>query len=921
MVENKIKLNFIVCPHCNGTGTHETKPCLECQGAGVAMLLEGKVLYWGKSLSPGDIGFEKLVRKVRAIFNLALAIFGLSGLIVMGCVGYQENFTNFSSWQYWLTPSYEKFYFWLTLLLDLYLYFRLEQESASKYSVLMHKFKKQPGLDDLNLTWPEIWKLKGDKLIDISHTFTEEANKIVEAGWELTRHFDHPEVARVHLFGVLTQFDKAAIILARLGVNFEMFKQKIGRLLSKNIMRRGGEPVLTQSAYKTLLSAYYEAYLNNNRKVDSSEIILALAKPEVIDATVELDEVNEVLLDLGLDYQKMKNVVAWIRIQEGLRENLQRFRARARYKPKSGMNRAMTAMATPLLDRFSEDLTLKATYGHLFPCIGREDEIEHIFRIMEGSREGVLLIGNQGVGRTTIIEGLAQRMVTEDVPEILQDKRLIVLDVARLLAGADAASAEERLLLITDEVIRSGNIVLAVENIHNLFGITAGGENSLDLSEVFAQILSRHLFYCLGTTTSKDFSAAIEGRGLGVAFQMVRVEELEMNDAICVLEAKSGPIEYQNQVYFSYAAIEKAAVFSTRYIHDRYLPEKALEIMEQVAVKVKKERGERQVVSAEDVAEVVSNITKIPVTQVTEKEGEKLLNLEAKIHERMVGQEEAVKIVAASLRRARAELREEKRPIASLLFLGPTGVGKTELAKTIADVYFGNETSMIRFDMSEFQEASSLNRLIGSGATPGLLTEAVRKSPFSLLLFDEVEKASKDILNIFLQVMDDGRLTDAQGRTIDFTNTIIIMTSNAGAQYIQDEINKGTEAEKINSYLINEELRQYYRPEFLNRFDGTVVFRPLSMVEIIKIARLMIEKIVKRLEEKGITFKVTNEAIAELAELGYDPKFGARPLRRVIQEKVDNTLANYLLKGEIGRRDTVILEPEGKLRIVKAELI
>ena len=297
------------------------------------------------------------------------------------------------------------------------------------------------------------------------------------------------------------------------------------------------------------------------------------------------------------------------------------------------------------------------------------------------------------------------------------------------------------------------------------------------------------------------------------------------------------------------------------------------------------------------------------------------MHLEEKIHERMIAQEEAVKIVAASLRRARVELRESKRPIAGLLFLGPTGVGKTELAKTVAEVYFGDEKNMIRMDMSEFQTPDSVVRLIGSVGQAGILTEAVRQKPFSLVLFDEVEKAHPDILNLFLQVLDDGRLTDGRGQVIDFTNTIIIMTSNAGALYIQDEIKKGSPIEAIKNYLVNEELRRYFKPEFINRFDGLVVFKPLKLVEVIKIAHLLLAKIIKQLEEKGIEFSAAPEAVAELAELGFDPKFGARPLRRVIQEHVNDALANYLLRGEIKRRDKVVLEVGGKLRIEKAEEI
>ncbi len=917
MSEKDKKLNFSVCPECSGAGMIDKQPCQKCHGLGTAARLQDKVIYWGKYFDSKHLAYEAVTRKLIMAYNIILALIGLSGLFLMGYIGYLDNFSLFFQLEYWLTPDWVKFYFWLTLLVDLYLYYRLDQVGASGGHVLTKVFKSEqipPSWHSADLNLVE----KKDQL-DIAKSFIQPADEFVQAAWRLAKHFDHNQVQRIHLLGVLPQFDKSAVILGRLGINFESFKKKISRYLNKNIISRPGNPVLSVEAQKTLLQAYREAYLSNKDKVDIPEIILALAEPSDCRVTEERDDVEEILVDYDLNYQKMKNVVAWIRIQEELRSNLQRYRGRAKYKPKSGLDRAMTAVATPFLDKFSDDLTLQAKYGHFFPCIGREEEFEKIFRITQGSRQGVMLIGHQGVGRTTIIQGLAQRMVSEDVPEELQDKRLVNLKVSSLLAGVDAAGAEQRLLVIADEVIRSGNIILVVEDIHNLHGITAGGQSSLDLSEVFAEVMGKHLFLTIATTYPQEYSQAIEGRSLDAVFQNIKVDELEINQAIQVLEAKSGPIEYQNSLYFSYDAIEQAALLSARYIHDRYLPDKAIEILEQVAVKVKKTRGEKSLIKGEDVAEVISEMTGIPLTKVTEKESEKLLNLEDRIHERMVDQEEAVKAVASGIRRARAELREGKRPISSMLFLGPTGVGKTELAKTVSEVYFGSEESMIRLDMSEYQNQASLVRLIGHGREAGYLTEKVRKNPFALLLFDEVEKAHPDILNIFLQVLDDGRLTDAQGRTIDFTNTIIIMTSNAGAQYIQDEINKGTEVDKIKDYLINEKLKQHFRPEFLNRFDGVVVFKPLSMVDVIKIAKLMVNKISRRLEEKGIEFSATEAAIAELAESGFDPKFGARPLRRTIQTKVDDVLADYLLKGEISRRDKVVLEVGGKLNIEKAK--
>jgi len=366
---------------------------------------------------------------------------------------------------------------------------------------------------------------------------------------------------------------------------------------------------------------------------------------------------------------------------------------------------------------------------------------------------------------------------------------------------------------------------------------------------------------------------------------------------------------------------------SDRYLHDRFLPEKAINLMEEVATMVRTSRGERQIVTAQDVAKVLEEKTGIPAAQVTEDEAQKLLHLEEDMHHRIIGQDEAVKMIAAALRRARVDLREGKRPIATFLFLGPTGVGKTELAKTVAATYFGSEDTMVRLDMSEYQDASSVSRLIGaapgySGSEAGgQLTEAVRRNPFTLVLLDELEKAHTDILNLFLQVFEDGRLTDSAGRTVDFTNTIIIATSNAGTPYIQTAVGEGKTIEQMKQALLETELRGIFRPEFLNRFDGVIVFTPLTQEQVLAIAKLMLAKVGAQLEAKGIHLKVTDAAAIELATAGFDPLFGARPLRRVIQERVQDSLATFLLQNKLGRRDTAVLDAGGKITIEKAEAL
>ncbi|TAL50675.1 ATP-dependent Clp protease ATP-binding subunit, partial [Patescibacteria group bacterium] len=357
------------------------------------------------------------------------------------------------------------------------------------------------------------------------------------------------------------------------------------------------------------------------------------------------------------------------------------------------------------------------------------------------------------------------------------------------------------------------------------------------------------------------------------------------------------------------------------YMHETYLPKKAIEVARETALQVSQSRGKDALVTGEDVAQIVSSKTGIPTMSVAEDEKEKLLGLEEKMHGRVIGQDEAVSAVSSALRRARTELRSQARPIATFLFLGPTGVGKTELAKTVAETYFGSEDMMVRLDMSEYQDATSINRMLGTPGSQsgGLLTEAVRKQPFAIVLLDELEKAHPDILNIFLQVFDDGRLTDSVGRTIDFTNTIIICTSNAGTQYIQDAVGRAEDLEVIKTHLVEEELRGIYRPEFLNRFDGIVVFKPLAQEDVVEITKLFMKAVASRLDPKGIGFRAEDAAVQDLAQRGFDPKFGARPLRRLVQEEVDNAIANALLQGEVRRRDTIVLTEGGKIRIEKGE--
>jgi len=741
---------------------------------------------------------------------------------------------------------------------------------------------------------------------DIAFVCDDNAVKTVNDAFLLAEQSGALEVTAVHLFASALGTVPGQIFLARLGVSFSALKEPLKRRLA---LEERGATIFGSRGEAIMDTAYANAEGSRREHLSAIEILAA--------AYASDDFFAELLEEQGVKREEFENALAWIRISEDLQIRYERFRKAASFKPTGNMDRAMTAIATPFLDSVSEDLTRDAVYGRTSLLVGRDAELAAIFRAIEGGAQSVVLVGQPGVGKGAIIEGIADLMVEERVPAILNDKRLLRLSVPHIVSAEGGRGAEERLLFALDQVAATGNVVLVIEDIHELVG---SGSTGVDLSSILSSELEKGYTFVIATTTPQGYTERVERSVLGPKLSRIAIDEPERDQAIRILEAKIAPIEIKNHVAFTYSALASCIDFSARYMHDGVLPEKAIELAREVALTVgKRGSGTLVWVRKDDVAALVGEKTKIPVTEVTEDEGAKLLKLEDHLHERVIGQEEAIKAVSSALRRARAAMRSEGKPIANFLFLGPTGVGKTELAKATAEVYFGNENAMIRFDMSEYQNKESVSRLIGGNGEAGLLTEAVRRSPFALLLLDEIEKAHPDILNLFLQVMDDGRLTDGTGRTIDFTNVILIATSNAGTQYIQDEVAKGTALPSIKDALMNTELRQMFRPEFLNRFNDVIVFSPLTEADVTAIAYLMIAKVAKRMEAKLVELEVTDAAVHELALAGYDPQFGARPLKRIIEERLENALADEFLRGGIGRRDKVIFDAGGKLEVRKAE--
>lgn len=882
--------------------------CRECKGLRVAIYKNGWVRYWNYRLDPMDLKFKKWKRvfnKIRFVSTIILAL----NFWIWAAFFFNRDFSSTGGITWQAIPRISQFLFWLGSLFACYAWYRALVQISHKTPVEHYDFKVEKAHAPVS-GWPELLQISHRKRINISESFTEEALALIGDAYLLAEKQGSDEVKPAHLFVSLLQNNRIANTFIRLGISPKMVLSEIEKLDWLTSLPRKRLPLLSEETYTVIFSSYELAHQNHQEYVSVTEILSAVAELS--------KEVKDLLFDIGVDERKLTNVIVWARIREKMARDYAKLSKAGRLRPKHGMDRAMTAVATPFLNRMSEDITARAQYGNVETCVAREKEVAEIFQVVEGGQNNVLLVGTHGVGKRSIVEGIAERMIDGDVPSRLNDKRLVQLSISSLLSGASPSGAIERLIMCLNEIARAGNIILFINDLHELLGVSVGQDDkSLDVAGTLAEFLSSGSFLVFATTTSEAFATEIDGSKLSTVFTRIEVKEMDEDQAIQVLESKTGYLEYKEKVFYAYEAIARAVELSRKFYRDTPLPGSALEVLTEAAVFSRSKKGADSLVLGEEVAAVVAQKTHIPLTAVSGDESEKLLHLEDEMHKRVVGQDEGVKLVASALRRARAEMRSLNRPIANFLFLGPTGVGKTELAKTIADVYFGGEKQMIRLDMSEYQEKSSIYRLIGEPGEKGtgILTEAVRRKPFALLLLDEIEKADRDILNLFLQVMDDGRLTDSSGRVVDFSNIIIIATSNAGTRYVQEQIAQGVDQQVIKEHLIRGELKDHFRPEFLNRFDGIVLFQPLSKTSIREITSLLLQRIGNDLEAKGIRLKIEEGALDYFSDVGFDPEFGARPLRRVLQEKVENKLADYLLSGKLHRRSTVVVGEGGSVNI------
>ncbi|MDD2234162.1 MAG: ATP-dependent Clp protease ATP-binding subunit [Desulfitobacteriaceae bacterium] len=808
--------------------------------------------------------------------------------------------------------------------------------------------------------------------------FTEKAQRVLVYAQEEAKRMGHQVVGTEHiLLGLIRESEGiASKSLVGIGLDVEKVRIQIEQLVGVG-NPYSGDIGFTPRVKRVLELANEEAHRQGVNYIGTEHLLLGLImEGEGIAARV--------LANLNVNPEKIwKQVVQLLggEIEEVIMPS-----------PNSGqVGKGSAQSNAPALNEFGRDLTEMASAGKLDPVIGRETEIERVIQVLSRrTKNNPVLIGEPGVGKTAIAEGLAQRIISNKVPETLADKRLVTLDLSAMVAGSKyRGEFEERLKKVMEEVHLDGNIIVFIDELHTLIGAGAA-EGAIDAANILKPALARGELQCIGATTLDEYRKYIEkDAALERRFQPITVGEPTVEEAIEILCGLRDRYEAHHRVQITDASIEAAVRLSDRYISDRYLPDKAIDLIDEAASKVrllsytvppdlkiieekverlKKEKEEavlsqefekaakvrdeeqklreelaelrnnwqskrdvvKSVVTPDDIAQIVGSWTGIPVKKLAQEERERLLHLDEVLHERVVGQDEAVKAVARAVRRARAGLKDPKRPIGSFIFLGPTGVGKTELGRALAEALFGNEDASIRIDMSEYMEKHAVSRLVG--APPGYighdeggqLTEAVRRKPYSVILLDEIEKAHPEVFNILLQVLEDGRLTDSTGRTVNFHNTVIIMTSNVGASFMRKEAmgfasrrNEETEYKNMRSNIM-EELKRTFRPEFLNRVDELVVFHALQKEDLLKITEIMLKEVTDRLKEQGLELQIAQSAVELIAKEGNDPTFGARPLRRAIQRLIEDELSEKILEGIFALGDVIRVTTEnGKVMFDK----
>ncbi len=736
------------------------------------------------------------------------------------------------------------------------------------------------------------------KNIDIYSLFSQDAKKVWTRAFTVAteKNGQKSEVTALDLFLGLTEDNSVRLLFMRLGVNAADLQTFIKNY--RDLHLPGAEQELSQLPF----AAFLESLKLHNRQLDPLMLLCALAiilPPKHI--------IQAIFFNINLDIEKLEIVASWTFNLKMLGEDYTLFKKLSKFKPDSEINRGLTSLPTRYLDRFSQDLTRHAKHGALPLALGRAADLNEIFKIAAESKTNIVIRGAEGSGRSTVINELAYKMASEQVPPAWQDKRLVKLELSAIVGSGQ--KAEETLIQILDEAETAGNIILVLEEIHTL--AKTGGSSGLNLLEILINFLEGHNLLVIGTTTLEDYTDSLETsanfESTFTTYELLKLSKTNILLACCI---RASLLEGKNKCFFTYQAIEQAVDLSDLYIHGVSQPQKAIGILVEAASAAKNSKS--QVVTEELVQTIISKKTHIPTHNFSQDEAEKLLNLESEMGKYVIGQTAAVTAVAEGLRRARSGLTEATRPLASFLFLGPTGVGKTEIAKTLARLYFGEEKYLLRLDMSEYRGNAGIDKLLGNEGdrTDTALIKHIKNYPFCLLLVDEFEKASSEIVNLFLQILEDGRLTTGRGETLDLTHCLIIATSNAGTADIQTGLQARKTLEQIKQELFNKALTSIFPPELLNRFDGIILFSPLSAEEVEQITFLQLQYLTAKLKDKGVKIEFSPAVIKDISQKAFDPLLGARPIRRYIQDHVEGFIAKLLLAKKFERGTTAMVDME-----------
>lgn len=845
--------------------------------------------------------------KLERLHNFAENLIRVALWVLLGLGSISLAFSIYQGWQlkvwlFLLLPTSFNLVFWISVFTSAYLWAKYKQEELQNKGLNLLHFEEAKSQQSKTIDIYDLFNKQAKKAWNNSLTLAQNRQKEISKVVGQKQTTQDLEVSALDLMASLLEISSIQLVFLRLGVDPGDVKTII-----QNYSRIS--PAAPPNELERIpFIAFQESLKLHNKTIDPLMLLCALA--------ISLPEkhiLQAIFFNINLSIERLEILTSWIFNLNLLADEYKIFHKLSRLKPEGEINRGLTAVPTFYLDRFSRDLTWEAKHGRLPLALGRGNDLTQVFKLIGQGRKSLIIKGAPGTGRTTLVNELALKMVTEQVPKPLQDKRLVRLEISGILGTAERA--ESIFISALKEAVRAGNIVLVIEELQKLSRTVS--PSGLNFTELLVDFLQNHPLTVIGTTTIEDYSDYLRSiSNLDSTFASYELSHLTREGILLASCVRASLLENKNKCFFRFGAVEQAMELTDLYLKDANQPEKTISVLVEAALRAK--NSESKIITVERIEKIISDKTHIPAHTFDKTEADKLLNLETILSKFIVGQKEALVSVAEGLRRARSGLASKNRPLASFLFLGPTGVGKTEVAKVLAREYFGESKFMLRLDMSEYQGAADLPKLLGKAQnkTDPPLIKHIKNYPFCLLLLDEFEKASSEILNLFLQILEDGRLTTDRGETIDMTHCLIIATSNAGTKDIQTGIKQNLGQEQIKQKLFNLTLTNIFPPELLNRFDGIILFSPLTSKQVEQIAFLQLQILQKQLQKKGIKLEFTQKVIKEIAEKAFDPLLGARPIRRYIQDHVEGFIAKLLLSKKLPRGSNVVIDFEaGKLTV------